>query len=680
MKRAAPLLFATGLTLASLGALRDAGDRWVAKTALPPVLTETSVEVLDRNGQLLRVFPVEDGRWRLSVTAAEVDPIFIEMLIRYEDRRFWQHSGVDPIAFLRAGGQAIWHRDIVSGGSTLTMQLARLLENGSTGEWPGKLRQIRLALALERQLTKDQILSLYLLHAPYGGNLEGIRSAARAWFGKEPRRLTHAEAALLIALPQSPEARRPDRNSEAARTARDRVLSRLEFAGVVDIEDAAIARQASVPLRTKSFPAPAPHLTDQVVAEDPVASSHKLTLDADIQKRMELVLRDALRDAPTRVSAAMVIADHQSGEIVASLGSPEFTNTDRQGYVDMTRAIRSPGSTLKPLIYALAFDQGLAHPATLIHDGPVQFDRYAPQNFDGQFRGDVRVRDALQLSLNIPVVKLTHALGPARVMAALSRAGIAAQVPGGKPGLAISLGGIGLSLRDLVQLYAGFARGGQVIQLSHQAGTDPSETHLISRSAAWQIGSILSDLSPPPGAPAQAVAYKTGTSYGHRDAWAIGWDGQHVIGVWIGRPDGTPVPGAYGADAAAPILFKAFGSLKSEFDALPPPPPETLLLGSAQLPQPLRRFGARQTRNANANHPELTFPPDGSTLMLSDGPLTVKLRGGERPYSILANGLPVRSGIQSNEIELPHPGAGFSTLTVVDAKGFSNRVSIRVID
>ena len=680
MKHAASLLFATGLALAGLGALRDAGDRWVATTTLPPVLTETSVEVLDRHGQLLRVLPVEDGRWRLAVTADEVDPIFKDMLIRYEDRRFWRHSGVDAIALLRAAGQAVWHQDIVSGGSTLTMQLARLLENGSTGKWPGKLRQIRLALALERQLTKDQILSLYLLHAPYGGNLEGVRSATRAWFGKEPRRLTHAEAALLIALPQAPEARRPDRNPEAARIARDRVVLRLESAGVVSTEDAVTARRAAVPLRTTRFPNLAPHLTNQVVAEDPVATLHRLTLDADIQARMERVLRSALTGSPMRVSASMVIADHQTGEILASVGSPDFTNTDRQGFVDMTRAIRSPGSTLKPLVYALAFDQGLAHPATLIHDGPVQFNRYAPQNFDGQFRGDVRISDALQMSLNIPVVKLTHAMGPARVMAALSRAGVNAQIPGGKPGLAISLGGIGLSLRDLVQLYAALARGGRAIELTHLPGMQATETVLISRSAAWHIGSILADVQPPPGAPANAVAYKTGTSYGHRDAWAIGWDGQHVIGVWIGRPDGTPVPGAYGADAAAPILFKAFGSLKPQFDALPPPPPETLLLGSAQLPQPLQRFGTRQTRGAGVFGPEMTFPPDGASLALADAPLTVKLRGGEKPYSILANGLPVVTGVQTNEIELPNPGAGFSTLTVVDAQGLSNRVNIRVLE
>lgn len=680
MNRAASLLFATGLALASIGAVRDAGAAWVARTDLPSVLSETSVEVVDRSGQLLRVFPVEDGRWRLAVAAADVDADFVRMLVRYEDQRFWTHPGVDLRALARAAAQAIWHGDIVSGGSTLTMQVARLLENGSTGQWPGKIRQMRLALALEQRLTKDQILSLYLLHAPYGGNLEGIRSASRAWFGKDPKRLTPAEAALLIALPQSPENRRPDRHPETALQARDRVLERLFHHRVISDDDLQAAKRAAVPRRAVAFPSTAPNLAERVIAEDPLALRHQLTLDARIQTYLERLLRDALTFAPSRVTAALIVADHQSGEIIASVGSPDFTDTDRQGFVDMTRAIRSPGSTLKPLVYGLAFDQGLVHPATLIHDGPVQFGRYAPQNFDGQFRGDVRVRDALQLSLNIPVIKLTDALGPARVMAGLSRAGITAQLPGGKPGLAISLGGIGLSLRDLVQLYAAMARGGQAIQLRHVPGEAARDTRLMSAASAWQIGHILSGLAPPPGAPQDAVAYKTGTSYGHRDAWAIGWDGQHVIGVWVGRADGTPVPGAYGAEAAAPILFKAFGVVKPGFAALPPPPPETLLLGAARLPQPLQRFQARHLSLSETNAPELTFPPDGATLALDGGGLVVKLRGGQRPYSVLANGLPVATGVHAHEVALPHPGAGFSTVTVVDAKGLSSRVNLRVLN
>ncbi|MFY9210104.1 MAG: penicillin-binding protein 1C [Aestuariivita sp.] len=680
MKRAAPLLFALGLTLGGAGALHDMGARWVAATEVPPVLSETSVEVVDRDGRLLRVFPVEDGRWRLGIKPSGVDPDFIDMLLRYEDRRFWEHAGVDPLALIRAVAQAAWSREIVSGGSTLTMQVARLLENGSTGKWSGKIRQIRLALALEQRFSKDEILALYLLHAPYGGNLEGVRSASLAWFGKDPRRLTPSEAALLVALPQAPEARRPDRNPEAARVARDRVIARLASQSALSFDEAAIALQADVPRRQKGFPAFAPHLSQAVVAADPTALRHRLTLDIAMQSRLERLLAEALSDAPAQVSGAIVLADHQTGQILASVGSPDFTDTAGQGFVDMTRAIRSPGSTLKPLIYGLAFDQGLVHPNTLIHDGPVRFGRYAPQNFDGQFRGDVRIRDALQLSLNIPVVKLTEALGPARVMGALSRAGISAQVPGGKPGLAISLGGIGLSLNDLVQLYGAIARGGEAIALTHQSTERAQGTRLMSPMAAWHLGNILAELAPPQGAPAEVIAYKTGTSYGHRDAWAVGWDGRHVVGVWVGRPDGTPVPGAFGAGVAAPILFQALGGIKPAFDPLPPPPPETLLLGAANLPQPLQRFRPRGAGIVQANAPELMFPPDGAYLASDSDTVLIKLRGGVRPYSVLANGLPIATGLQTREIELPNPGAGFSTLTVVDAQGLSARVTIRIMD
>ncbi len=677
MMRAAPILFATGLVLASLAALRDVGSAWIDRTELPPVLAETSVEVLDRHGALMRVFPVEDGRWRLAISSGEVDPEFQRMLIRYEDRRFWSHKGVDPVAMMRAVTQAVWHGEVVSGGSTLTMQLARLLENGSTGRWPGKLRQMRVALAIERQFSKDQILSLYLLHAPYGGNLEGIRSASRAWFGKDPHRLTHAEAALLIALPQAPEARRPDRHPDAALRARDRVLARLTDAGILSDEDQTIANRAAVPLHARRFPAAAPHLTNRVKADDPARLKHRVTLDLTLQSAMETLLQEALKGAPPRVSAALIVADHQSGEVLASVGSPDFTDTDRQGFVDMTRASRSPGSTLKPLVYGLAFDQGLVHPATLIHDGPVQFGRYAPQNFDGLFRGDIRVREALQQSLNIPVVKLTDAMGPARVMAGLHRAGVTPDLPGGQAGLAISLGGVGLSLHDLVQLYAGFARGGEAISLSHYPQPAEVGGRLMSRSAAWHLGDILKGIAPPSGAPAQSVAYKTGTSYGHRDAWAIGWDGQHVIGVWVGRPDGTPVPGAFGGEVAAPILFNAFGMLKPEVAPLSPPPPETLLLGAAQLPQPLQRFG---TRAATQNAPEVTFPPDGARLTSAGETLIVKLRGGARPYVVLSNGMPVATDIRASAVEVPHPGVGYSTLTVLDAQGQSSAITIRMLD
>ncbi|MEQ6249679.1 penicillin-binding protein 1C [Sulfitobacter sp. HNIBRBA3233] len=673
MKRAAALLAGAALALGLAAHSRDRFDSWVAATVLPPVLSETGAEVRAGDGTLLRAFPVEDGRLRLAVGLHEVDPVFLRLLIAYEDRRFYDHAGVDPLALLRAAAQAARYGRVVSGGSTLTMQVARLLENSGTGSVGGKLRQIRLALALERQLTKEQILSLYLLHAPYGGPVEGIRAASLSWFGKEPRRLTLAEAALLVALPQSPEARRPDRHPDAARAARDRVLARTGM-------DAGATR-GDVP-RTLGTPRQdAPHLAESIRQRMPQRIQHRTTLDPALQRQMQSLARRAVAGQGDAVSAAILVADHATGDVLAYVGSPDYTDGQRQGYVDMVAASRSPGSTLKPLIYAMAFDEGLAHPDTLIDDAPVYFGRYAPQNFDGVFRGRLTVRDALSLSLNIPPVLLLDEIGPARLMSTLERAGAAPQLPSGQPGLAVALGGVGLSLRDLVQLYAAIAQGGDGPPLRILQDTHPKDPpHILSPVAAWQVAHILADIAPPAGSAARAgqIAYKTGTSYGHRDAWAIGFDGQHVIGIWLGRPDGSPVPGAFGGDLAAPVLFEAFGRLGS-LVPLPRPPQNALILGTAHLPEPLRVFRSRSAAFEPApDGPEVTFPPEGATLRRSGFGVPLKLRAGRLPLTVLVDGAPVLTGLHSRDALLPLDAPGFARIAVIDADGRSASVEIRL--
>lgn len=662
------------------GALaRDRVDAWIDATVLPSLTPQTSVQVLDREGRLLRAYTVADGRWRLPLTVAETDPAFIAMLLAYEDRRFADHAGVDPRALLRAAGQAIWNGGVVSGGSTLTMQTARLLEESGTGALAGKLRQMRVALALERRLTKDEILTLYLQLAPYGGNVEGLRAATLAYFGKEPRRLTPAEAALLVALPQSPEARRPDRHPAAAAAARDRVLARAVGAGLIDAETAQTARQETVPVQRRPVPALAPHLADRARAEQPGRLTHRLTIDRNLQTALERLAADSVAERGDRMQIAMVVADHQTGEILASVGSSAFRADPRQGFVDMTQALRSPGSTLKPLVYGLAFDEGLGHPETLIEDRPTRFGSYAPQNFDRQYRGTVRMRDALQMSLNIPVVTLTEAMGPARLLAALDRAGVRYAIPLDDPGLAIALGGLGVRLTDMVQLYAALAHGGTAVPLRWRVdGPATQGGRVLSEVAAWQVGDILAGLEPPPGAPENRLAYKTGTSYGHRDAWAIGFDGRHVVGVWMGRADGTPVPGAFGADVAAPVLFQAFARLKPKLDPQPPAPPATLLVANAQLPLPLQRFRPRGAAFAEADAPKLTFPPDGAVLEPLAAGLKVRVEGGAAPFSWLIDGLPAITGLSARETLLRLDQRGFVTLSVIDAEGRSARSTIRL--
>ncbi|THD85746.1 penicillin-binding protein 1C [Aliigemmobacter aestuarii] len=675
------ILFALTFALWAGAAGRDGFDRFIAETDLPLLQIETSVEVVDRNGTLLRPYMVADGRWRMAVTPDQVDPAYIAMLIAYEDKRFLSHGGVDPQAMARAVAQAVWNGRVVSGGSTLTMQVARLLEESGTGKVAGKLRQMRVALALERRLTKDQILQLYLLLAPYGGNLEGVRSASLAWFGKEPRRLTPAEAALLVAIPQAPESRRPDRAADRAEAARGRVLARAVRDGVLAEDEGRAALAEKVPGQRRAVPRLAAHLADRLVAESPGLGRIETTLDAGLQARLEYLAAEAVADRGDRVQVAMVVADHASGEVLASVGSAAYQADARQGFVDMTQALRSPGSTLKPLVYALAFDQGLAHPETLIDDRPMTFGSYAPQNFDKVFRGTVRVREALQMSLNLPVVALTEALGPERLMSAMKTAGIQATLPPGeaRPGLAVALGGVGVTLHDMVQLYAALARGGVALPLRVTGTENTQGRRVVSDVAAWQVGDVLSGLAPPPGAPANRLAYKTGTSYGHRDAWAIGFDGRHVAGVWMGRADGTPVPGAFGADTTAPILFQTFGRLKPALEARPAPPPATLMVSNAALPQPLQRFRSRTAAfDAAEGAPEVAFPPDGAEVELIERSLMVRVRGGTAPYTWLADGVPLRTGDRSREALLPLPGAGFVTLSVIDAEGRSSRVRIRV--
>jgi len=671
------------LTFAGLATL----DFWVARTVLPPLTLETSVTVQDRNGHLLRAYMVADGRWRLHTTVAQVDPAYLRDLIAYEDKRFYSHHGVDIRAALRATLQAISNRRIISGGSTLTMQVARLLEQGGTGRWGPKIRQIRVALALENNLTKQEILNLYLDLAPFGGNLEGVRAASLAYFGREPHRLTPAQSALLVALPQSPETRRPDRETANALAARNRILLRLAGSNTLPMDEALAAEREEIPHMRRPFVSLAPHLADQMLAQHPQSGTLRLTLDRDLQISLERLTANAVLKEAAGVSAAILVMDHQTGEILASVGSAGFLDRARQGFIDMTKAVRSPGSTLKPLIYGLAFEAGIANPATLIEDRPTAFGSYTPQNFDKQYYGTISVRDALRFSLNIPAVSVLDAVGPAKLLSRMRRAGVIARLPSNAPpGLAIALGGVGLSLRDLVVLYAGIARGGTPILATtlmsqkRVAALKP----ILSPEAAWQVSDILTGVAGPSLARRGNLAYKTGTSYGYRDAWAIGFDGQHVIGVWVGRPDGTSVPGILGAKTAAPILFDAFSRLKPEFTPLPPPPPSTLIVSNADLPQPLKRFlGATGLLGSDENSPEIAFPPNGARIDLGlsradSQPLVLKVRNGVPPFTWIADGTPVAIAAHDRQVEFAPEGPGFLNISVVDANGNSQRTTVEI--
>jgi penicillin-binding protein 1C len=537
---------------------------------------QISTSIVDRNGKLLRAYAMADGRWRLPVEGkSAVDPGYLKLLFAYEDRRFYQHGGVDPLALGRAAFQLITSGHIVSGGSTITMQLARLMEPRRERSLSAKLRQVVRAIELERQLSKDQILDLYLALAPFGGNLEGIRSASIAYFGKEPKRLSLAESALLVALPQSPERRRLDRYPEVAHVARDRVLDRMVEDGVITPEDAAQARAALVPQMRKQIPILAPHSSDAAIATVKDAPVIKLTLDLGVQKALEALARDRAIAQGPNISVAIIAVDNESGDVLARVGSSDYFDERRAGQVDMTRAVRSPGSTLKPFIYGLAFEDGFVHPESLIEDRPIRFGSYAPENFDMTFQGTVPVRKALQLSLNVPAIALLDRVGASRLSSRLKQAGISLILPKDEaPGLAMGLGGVGVTLQDLAQLYSGLARLGATKPLREimQAEDAREPMRLMDQAAAWQVGNVLIGTPPPENGVHNRIAFKTGTSYGYRDAWSVGFDGRVTIGVWVGRPDGAPVAGLVGRTAAAPILFDAFARTGKIPAALPKPP------------------------------------------------------------------------------------------------------------
>lgn len=669
-----------GAALLGLEILVDATDP-------PDIEIETSTLVLDRNDRLLRAFTVADGRWRLPVALDAVDPKLIEMLLAFEDRRFHEHRGVDPRALARAAVQMLANGRIVSGGSTLSMQLVRLLEGGTTRSVSGKLRQILGALALERRVGKDDILSAYLTLAPYGGNIEGVRAASLAWLGKEPKRLTVAEAALLVALPQAPEARRPDRDVSAARRARDRVLSRAREAGVIGTEEAQVARSEPISARRRPFPMLAAHLAERLVRSRPGVDLHRSTLDGELQRRLERLAAERARALGSDLSVAILAADHGSGEVLASVGSAGLLDEARGGFIDMTRAVRSPGSTLKPLIYGLAFEAGLAHPESLIEDRPTGFSGYVPTNFDHEFQGTVTVRRALQLSLNVPAVKVLEAVGPARLVARMRRAGARPVLSDlAPPGLAIGLGGVGVTLTDLVEIFAAIARGGMPVALRETRdghALDGNARRVLDERAAWYLGSILSGAPAPTGVSNAGLAFKTGTSYGYRDAWAVGFDGARLVGVWVGRPDAAPVPGLVGIDAAAPILLDAYARIGDRVP-LPAAPTGVLTAATADLPPPLQRVRGLGVQDAGGVlGPEIAFPPEGAHVELGmsaglDAALVLKVRNGSPPFVWFANGAPIRHEAFARTSRWVPDGSGFATLSVVDRNGRSSRVSVFV--
>ena len=661
--------------------------------ALPPPSLDRgsrlSMLVLARDGSILRGFLSSDGKWRLPPAAGEVDPLYRQMLVATEDQRFASHFGVDPLAIGRALAQFAWHGHVVSGASTLTMQAVRLLERRKR-TLGAKLVESAEALALERRFDKEAILGIYLTLAPFGGNLEGVRAASLAYLGKEPAHLTPAEAALLVAIPRSPERLRPDRHPQAARLARDAVLRRMAAAGIISDTTLTEASAEPVPTVRMALPLDAPHLARRLRDDNPRDQMVRTTIDPLLQHRVEALLkREAMAFDPQATYAAIVV-DNRDRRIIAYAGNADFLSGGRRGAIDMARAIRSPGSALKPFIYAMAFDHLIIHPETILEDQPRQFGDYAPGDFDGRFLGKITAREALQYSLNVPAVAVLEKLGPGKFTAALAAAGIRLKLPQptSEPGLAIALGGDGISLVDLATLYVALSHGGAVAPLRTRLDQgEGHETSIFGPLAAWYVNDILAGAPPPPGMlPAEVkrsrqLAFKTGTSYGFRDAWAVGYDSEVTIAVWAGRPDGTPMPGITGRTTAAPVLFKIADLVgPATTPRRAPPPSGALLVAGRDLPLGLRRLdpGPGEHVGRDTGGLKILYPPDGSIVEWRGEGVPLEAAGGVGPLRWLADGRPLPPGAPRKELFWTPAGIGFARLTVIDTLGRSAHATVRL--
>ncbi|MBJ8925303.1 peptidoglycan glycosyltransferase PbpC [Citrobacter sp. FDAARGOS_156] len=558
---------------------------WAADKIWPLPLHEVDPArvVVAHDGTPLWRFADADGIWRYPVTIDEVSPRYLEALINYEDRWFWKHPGVNPFSVLRAAWQDLSSGRVVSGGSTLTMQVARLLDPHPR-TFGGKFRQLWRALQLEWHLSKRDILTLYLNRAPFGGTLQGVGAASWAYLGKSPTQLSYSDAALLAVLPQAPSRLRPDRWPDRAEAARNKVLERMATQGIWPARQVQESREEPVWLAPRQMPQLAPLFSRMMLGK---SRSDKIvtTLDAGLQRQLEELAQNWKGRLPARSSLAMIVVDHTDMSVRGWVGSVDMNDDSRFGHVDMVNAIRSPGSVLKPFVYGLALDDGLIHPASLLQDVPRRTGDYRPGNFDSGFHGPVSMSEALVRSLNLPAVQVLEVYGPKRFAASLRNVGLPLYLPAGAaPNLSLILGGAGARLEDMAAAYSAFARQGKAGKLRLQPDDPLLERPLMSAGAAWIIRRIMADEAQP--LPDNALsrvvplAWKTGTSYGYRDAWAIGVNARYVIGIWTGRPDGTPVVGQFGFASAVPLLNQVNNLLLSRGTNQPEDPrPESVSRG-----------------------------------------------------------------------------------------------------
>jgi len=561
--------------------------------ALPePLFSDPFASVLyARDGELLGARIAADGQWRFPPLRSVPDK-FRRALILYEDRRFAWHPGVDPIAIVRAARDNLLHGAVVSGGSTITMQLTRIARGNPPRRYLEKAIEALLALRLEMSHSKDEILALYASHAPFGGNVVGLEAAAWRYFGRDPGRLSWAEAALLAVLPNSPALIHPGRNRAVLHAKRDALLRHLGADGQLTALDLDLALREPLPGEPLALPGYAPHLLDSLRTERPGEYRFHSTLDAELQRSVEEAVQrhaEGLRRQAIYNTAALVV-DNRSFEVLAYVGNAEWSATGERGYaVDIVRRPRSTGSLLKPFLYAVMLDGGEVLPGTLVPDVPTQYSGYIPENFDRTYRGAVPAQVALAQSLNVPAVRMLRTHGVSRFYESLRDLGLGTlrRAPQ-EYGLTLILGGAEGTLWDLTAMYANLAELARrdtvharlpYRSMLRQMGEAPASMRAaeISPAAAWLTLDALLEVARPAEeanwrnfASSRKIAWKTGTSFGLRDAWAIGTSSRYTVGVWAGNASGEGRPGLTGGQVAAPLMFDLFNRLDTAEWFAPP--------------------------------------------------------------------------------------------------------------
>ncbi|MCX7343129.1 MAG: penicillin-binding protein 1C [Proteobacteria bacterium] len=600
---------------------------------------QESPTMYDQNGELIHIERNKFDCWMLKSNT--VDPQFKELLINFEDKSFYYHPGVNPFSLIRAVWQAISTGKIISGGSTLTMQVVRLL-NPRPRTIFNKLIEIHTALRLSLQFSKDKILNIYLTLAPYGGNLQGIRAASLYYFAKEPNCLPLSYQAMLVAIPQTPSNLRPDRFIERANTAKNKVLQRLP----VHSEAVKEALSETCIITPTPFIKLAPHGF--------IAQKHgKIKpncLDKTHQTAVNELIDNFVQKLPVPMNAACIIYNLKTQQIITYVGG--VTSTNRLGGNDMCQAKRSPGSLLKPFIYGLAIERGLINPHTIVTDQPINLKGYKPENFDMQFNGELSIEEALQQSLNTPVIQVLNQIGPGYFFDWLKRCQITMQFcksTSKRPGLAIGLGGVGISLQDLVQLYALLAEGKLLNNIAQN----------------WVTQTLAQTPMPDQRIKNHGVAYKTGTSYGFRDAWSIGYDNDYVVGVWVGKADGTPCPGYHGRQIAAPLMMQIFDYLKISPIAVP----EQTIIQDHKL-----RF-----KNAEKNEFKITMPQTNTTICVPESGEVFLNTNEDGPTLWYVNSNYLGKSPKGEGVHIWKPdNSGFYEITATNSKNETANCSVQI--